>query len=1498
MKQSLYDSFYEQESCGIGAVVDINGRASHGIVSDALTIAENMEHRAGTDATGETGDGVGIMLQIPHDFFASLEPSMGIQLGEPGSYGVGMLFLSRDELQKNKAMSLFKNIAQKEGLRVLAWREVPVQSDILSRSARETMPRIYQVFVKDNEHPVREMNLERKLYMLRAVFEKSQKESYVVSLSSRTIVYKGLFLVDQLRRFYSDLQSELFASAIGIVHVRFSTGTKTSWKKVHPFRVLANNGVINTIRGNIDKMLAREDKLVSDRFGMDPARIFPIVDVESGDSANLDRTVEYLMMSGMPLPLALMVCIPEPWSRDAEMHPTKRDFYEYHAMMMEPWDGPAAILFSDGELFGAMLDRNGLRSTRYYLTNDDRLILSSEVGVLDIDESTILRKHRLQPGKMLLVDMKNGRLTTDESVKRYFARREPFGRWLSQNLLQLKDLPIPNRKPIQNKGEYRNRLLRAFSYDYEDLTHIIFPMALHGRDGIESMGLDRPPASLSETNQPLFYYFKQQFAQVANPPLDAIREDIVTDTTIFLGKNGSLLDPGAKNCRMLKVQHPILTAIDVMKIRYNTEPHLVVAEIDLCYYKSSSLNEALDHLLIQVEQGHQSGASLLILSDRGVDENRVAIPSLLAVSAVQSHLVRMKKRSDVSIIVETGEARTVHDMACLMGYGASAIHPYLAHDCISWMVRSDRLYKVEEVAIEDYNQALLRGITNIAAKMGISTVQSYIGTRLFEALGIHKNVIDAYFPGTVSRIGGMSLADIGRKIETAHNRAFDPLGLGQSLIPDSQGFYFYRAGGEEHLYDPFAIQMLQDAVKNRNFASFRAFSKHIDDSSRTMHLRSLLDIRGHREPLPLHAVESVNSIVKHFKTSAMSYGSISEEAHETLTIAMNRLGAMSNCGEGGERSERFSHQAAGSDTNSAIKQVASARFGVTSEYLSAAKEIQIKIAQGAKPGEGGHLPGKKVYPWIAQTRLSTPGVELISPPPNHDIYSFEDLAQLIHDLKNANPLSTISVKLVAEMGVGNVACGVAKAGADKIMISGYNGGTGAAPHDSIVNAGLPWELGLAEARQALEKEGLLHRVMLETDGKLLTGRDVAIASLLGASAFGFATGALVSMGCVMTRACERDSCPTGIATQNPRLRDNFKGKPEYVMNFMRFVAQELREIMAELGYAKLEEMTGQVACLVQREDSPLDLSAVLYREEAVSAAQGKETFRLEETADSKVLIPAFRPHFRDGIHRSIELDVRNTDRSLGTYFGYTLTKGMVDPVAQNQFEVEAKGHGGLSFGAFLPYGAHLRLTGDSNDFFGKGLSGGMLSVRPDPDAIFEAGENVIIGNGALYGATSGEAFINGIAGERFAVRNSGANAVVEGVGDHGCEYMTGGNVLILGKVGKNFAAGMSGGIVFVWDEEDTLYHYINRSLVHMYDFDPSQDDVITRPLLEKHVRVTGSELGKRLLDDWERSCLQIKCIIPKEYRSMLQRISYWTARGLTEEGAGMKAFYDKLGGEE
>ena len=1490
----------DRDACGIGMITNIDGHKDHKVLDAALPIVERLEHRAGKDASGKVGDGVGILVQISHSFFKKAMSEAKMPEMEEGDYGVGMFFLPQDTLTRTFAMRLLQVITEKAGLTFLGWRKVPTHPEILGEAAVECMPEIQQCFIARPDDCEKGFEFDRKLYTIRREFEQSNVDTYICSLSSRTIVYKGMFLVTQLREFYEDIQDPDYKSAIALVHSRFSTNTTPSWNRAHPYRMIAHNGEINTIRGNADRMLAREETMHLTAMEEEKDKIFPVITASGSDSAMLDNTLEFLYMNGMDLPLAMMITVPEPWKFNDAMSQERKEFYHYYATMMEPWDGPAALLFSDGDTVCASLDRNGLRPSRYYVTDDGRVILSSEVGVLDIPAEHIVKKSRLEPGKLLVIDTKKKTIISDDECKKHYAARSPYGEWLDMNLLHLRNLRIPNKKVPYHSQETRDKLLKVFGYSYEDVMENVIPMAENGVEPTVSMGHDVPLALVSKQHQSLYNYFKQLFAQVTNPPIDSLREKVVIDTTVYIGSDGDLLNEKSENCRVLEVNNPVLSGTDLMKIRALDEPGFRCQTVSLLYYKHTPLKRAVDQLCLAVDHAAANGKNIIILSDRGVDENHAPIPSLLAVSAVEQHLIRTKKRTKVSLVLESGEVRDVHQVAVLLGFGARAINPYLAHECISEMIDRRVLDKDYHTAIDDYNHALISGVTKIAAKMGISTLQSYQSARIFEAVGLSQELVDAYFAGIVSKVGGIGIEEIEEDVLWHHDRAFDPMGLSVNPSIDSVGFHKLRSGRdkEEHLYRPETIIAMQQAVRSGDYSRFKEYTAMLDNDKDLFSLRNLLELVPAGEPVPIEEVEPVESIVKRFKTGAMSYGSLSQEAHETLAIAMNRIGGKSNTGEGGERPERF-----GTEKNSAIKQVASGRFGVTSAYLCSAQEIQIKMAQGAKPGEGGHLPGKKVYPHVAKIRYSTPGVTLISPPPHHDIYSIEDLAQLIYDLKNANRQARISVKLVSESGVGTIASGVAKAGAQVILVSGYDGGTGAAPFSSVHHAGLPWELGLAEAHQTLVENGLRDKVVLETDGKLMTGLDVVKAALFGAEEYAFATAPLVCVGCMMMRVCSKDTCPVGVATQNPELRKHFAGKPEHVINFMYFIAQEMREYMAQLGFRTVEEMVGRTDCLKKREDLPIERAKLVDFDRILKKpVEGMQRhfvpehvydFELEKTKDESVLLPAFEKSLegsRKEAKGQIELNVTNIDRSFGTIFGSEITRHFGNKLEEDSYVVTCHGSGGQSFGAFAPKGLTLKLYGDANDGFGKGLSGGKLIVRPEENAAYEASDNTIIGNVALYGATEGKIYVNGKAGERFCVRNSGALAVVEGVGDHGLEYMTGGLAVILGPTGKNFAAGMSGGIAYVLDEDHSLYRRMNKDMDMLEELTEKYDIEELRRILQDFVKETDSARGKKILENFESYIPSFKKIVPKDYQKMLSIISKYEEQGIPHEDALVEAF--------
>lgn len=1510
-KQGLYDPQYEHDACGIGFVVNIKGNKSHEIVRQAITILKNLTHRGGCGSESNTGDGAGILIQIPHAFFKKACEEVGIILPPPGEYGVGMVFLSMDFPRRQECERIFEQIVAEEGQEFLGWRTVPIDDSSLGNTARSCMPFIRQAFIKRSRSIKDDLAFERKLYIIRKRAEKAIRYSdnkssnffYVASLSCRTIVYKGMLTAEQVEEFYRDLSDPAVETALALVHSRYSTNTFPSWERAHPNRYIIHNGEINTLRGNVNWMYARQSKLKSELFGEDLDKVFPIINQDGSDSAMFDNCLEFLTLAGRSLPHAVMMMIPEPWSKDKTMSPEKRAFYEYNSCLMEPWDGPAAIVFTDGTQVGAVLDRNGLRPSRYYVTTDDLVIMASEVGVLDIPPEKVICKERLHPGKMLLVDIKEGRIITDSELKHRFASEHPYGSWLRENMFNLKDLTDADNIPESDHETILQRQ-KAFGYSYEDLRSIIIPMARDGVEPVGAMGTDTPLAVLSDKPQLLYNYFKQLFAQVTNPPIDAIREEIVTGTETFIGTEGNILSQDPVNCRQIKLDTPIIDNADLAKLRRIDRPGFKSVVLPILFKVSEGedgLKKAMDNLFRAADEAFKNGANIIILSDRGIDKENAAIPALLAVSGLHHHLIRNCTRTQVSLVVESGEPREVHHFALLLGYGASAVNPYLAFEAIDDLIRQGMIVDTDhKAAVKNYLKAAVKGVVKVLSKMGISTVQSYQGAQIFEAIGIHQSVIDKYFTWTASRIGGIGLEEIACEALLRHGKAYDERQAEDETL-ESVGNYQWRKNGEYHLYNPETIHKLQHACRTNDYNLFKEYSELISNQSqKACTLRGLMEFKITGNPIPIEEVEPVESICRRFKTGAMSYGSISQEAHEALAIAMNRIGGKSNTGEGGEDPARFVPDSNGDSRCSAIKQVASGRFGVTSHYLVNAKEIQIKMAQGAKPGEGGQLPGRKVYPWIARTRYSTPGVGLISPPPHHDIYSIEDLAELIHDLKNANPDARISVKLVSEVGVGTIAAGVAKGRADVVLISGYDGGTGASPRTSIKHAGLPWELGLAETHQTLVMNDLRSRIVVETDGKLMTGRDVAIAALLGAEEYGFATAPLVVLGCVMMRVCNLDTCPVGVATQNPELRKKFSGKPEYVVNFMRFIAQEMREIMAQLGFRSVDEMIGRTDKLEMSrayghwKAKGLDFSAILNNPQVPrdepQFCQMPQDHGLSNSLDRQVLLKLCEPALLRGEKVSAALQIRNTNRVVGTTLGSEISKRYgAEGLPEDTITLKFNGSAGQSFGAFIPRGLTLILEGDSNDYIGKGLSGGKIIVYPPKESTFVPEENIVIGNVAFYGATSGEAYVRGAAGERFCVRNSGVHAVVEAVGDHGCEYMTGGRVVVLGATGKNFAAGMSGGIAYVLDEAGGFNIRCNKEMVELESVEDGDIDEL-KGMITKHYEYTGSDVAKRVLDEWDSFIPKFVKVMPKDYKRMLIAVKRVQRAGLSGEEALMTAF--------
>ena len=1519
VRQGLYDPWYEHDSCGVGFVVDVKGRKSYDIVRKGFRILLNLEHRGACGCESDTGDGAGILIQMPHRFFEEECDSLGIRLPEPGHYAAGMVFLPTDSEDRLACQSLLEQIITDEGQRLIGWRTVPTDNSTIGATARTSEPIIRQVFIGRGETVADDAAFERAVYVIRKRAERVVRCSklaqrsmfYVASLSHKTIVYKGMLKATQLLPYFQDLSSSAIETSLALIHSRFSTNTFPSWSRAHPYRYLAHNGEINTLRGNVNWMRARESMFQSFLFGEQICHLVPAIDETGSDSAMFDNVLELLVLAGWSLPRAMMMMIPEPWSKHESMRPEVRDFYQFHSCLMEPWDGPASMVFTDGVRVGGVLDRNGLRPSRYYVTRDDLVILASEVGVLNLPPEEVAYKGRLQPGRMLLVDTEEGRIVDDEELKLRIATEKPYGEWIRQNQVLFEDLPAPPHLYSPDHETVRLRQL-VFGYSQEDLAMIMRPMATDGAEPVGSMGNDAPLAVLSNRPQLLYNYFKQLFAQVTNPPIDSIREELVMSVETSIGPERNLLEPGPASARQIELRSPILSNEELETLRHldGTDPGgkgfktITLPILFRVDEGGMGLQRAIDEMCYSLSAAVAEGHEFIVLSDWGVNRQNAPIPALLAVSAAHHHLIREGTRTRVGLILESGEPREVHHYALLVGYGASAINPYLAFETLDDMIRQGLLAGTDHGrAVKNYVKAASKGILKVMSKMGISTIQSYHGAQVFEAIGLHQTVIDKYFTRTPSRIGGMGIEGIAHEVRLRHQRAFPDRMMSLPMLDDG-GQYKWRRDGEHHLFNPETIHRLQQACRTGSYELFRQYSSLVNDqSARLCTLRGLFDFRLTGDPVPIDEVEPVESIVKRFKTGAMSYGSISQEAHETLALAMNRLGAKSNTGEGGEDPARYASRSDGDSLNSAIKQVASARFGVTSEYLVNAKELQIKMAQGAKPGEGGQLPGHKVYPWIARVRHSTPGVGLISPPPHHDIYSIEDLAELIHDLKNANHKARISVKLVAEIGVGTIAAGVSKAKADVVLISGHDGGTGASPLTGIKHAGIPWELGLAETQQVLLLNDLRSRITVEVDGQLKTGRDVVIAALLGAEEFGFATAPLVATGCLMMRACHLNTCPTGIATQDPKLRALFSGKPEHVMNFMYFVAQEMREIMSELGFRTVEEMVGRSDRLEVRQAIDhwkargLDFSNILHQPD-ISPGVGRchqmpQEHGLERALDNTTLLEVCRPALESGTPISASLPIRNINRVVGTIVGSEVTrrygsKGLPDDTIRLHF----KGSAGQSFGAFIPRGMTLTLEGDSNDYLGKGLSGGKIIVFPPDGSAFVPEKSVILGNVAFYGATSGEAFVRGMAGERFCVRNSGLDAVVEAVGDHGCEYMTGGRVIILGPTGRNFAAGMSGGIAYILDETGEFPLRCNTQMVQIFPLEDGEEISFVRSMIQRHVQYTRSSRGSDILARWIEYVPKFAKVYPNDYRRVVEAQKRVADRGLPPEEAGMAAFIE------
>jgi len=1537
--QGLYDPQNEHENCGIGLIVDMKGRKSHEIVKGALEICVNLDHRGGCGCDPITGDGAGLFIQLPHNFFKKVCPDeCGFDVPEEGDYGAGFAFLSRDLEERRSEEETISNIVSEEGLELLGWRDVPVRSEILGKASSACEPFMRQFFIKRSSEVERGLAFERKLYLVRRLvvhrirYSGQDDESmfYISSLSSQTMTYKGMLTTQQLEQYFPDLSDPAMDSALALTHSRFSTNTFPSWPRAQPFRYLCHNGEINTVRGNENWLHARQMEIGSEVFGADLKKLLPIIREDGSDSQKFDNCLEFLVLSGRSLAHAMMMMIPEPWERHKSMPQWKRDFYEFHACMMEPWDGPASMAISDGVQVGATLDRNGLRPSRYYVTSDDKVILASEVGVLEgIEPKNVVKKGRLEPGRMFLIDMNKGRIIGDEELKKQIADEQPYGEWLQQNLIKSEDLPAPTEEqtPVDDFQTIQTRH-KAFGYTFEDMRFIIGPSAEAGKQPLGSMGNDAPLAVLSDQPQLLYNYFKQLFAQVTNPPIDPIREELVTASVTFIGSEGDITRPGPDSCRMIKFESLLIDRKQLSQLRYLDEKGFKSTHLPITFESevgglaeghnsiaepriaSKGLEAALDQLFDNADAAIRDGVNILILSDRKIGPKKAPIPALLAVAGLHHHLVRQGTRTKVSLVLESAEPREVMHFALLLGYGADVINPYLALETVRHMVAEQEIEMDGDKACQNFLKANLGGVIKTMSKMGISTVASYRGAQIFEAIGLKESVIDKYFTKTATRIEGIGLNTIAKETLSRHTKAFAPRDDERAQELDPGGIYQWRAGGERHLFNPVTIHKLQKATRLGDRAVFKEYSDAINDQSKEMFtIRGLMDFKPDQsKSVPLEEVESVEAIVKRFKTGAMSYGSISKEAHESLAIAMNRIGGKSNTGEGGEDIERFKPDENGDSRRSAIKQVASGRFGVTSYYLVNSDEIQIKIVQGAKPGEGGELPGHKVLPQIAKTRGTTPGVGLISPPPHHDIYSIEDLAELIHDLKNSNIHARVNVKLVSEVGVGTIAAGVAKAKADVILISGYDGGTGASPRSSIQHAGAPWELGLAETNQTLLLNDLRSRVVVETDGQLKTGRDVAIACLLGAEEFGFATAPLVTLGCLMMRVCHKNTCPVGVATQNPELRKKFKGGADAVVHFMNFVAQEMREVMAELGFRTINEMVGRVDKLEMRhaidhwKAKGLDYSKILYQPavgpEVGRYCQMKQDHLLDRSLDMTQILELAQPAIQGGKAVEINLPVINTNRVVGTITGAEISRTHgPDGLPEDTVKINLTGSAGQSLGAFCPKGMTFTVTGDTNDYLGKGLSGGKIIVRPSEDSPFVAHENIITGNVCFYGATQGEAYIAGMAGERFCVRNSGVEAVVEGVGDHALEYMTGGIVINLGSTGRNLGAGMSGGVAYVYDEAgDFVEKCLNPDMVNVYQLIECGDDemALVKAKIEKHVELTGSERGKAILADWPAVAGKFLKIMPQDYERVLQAQTRAEERGLQGDDAILAAFEENV----
>ncbi|MCP5524593.1 MAG: glutamate synthase large subunit [Verrucomicrobiales bacterium] len=1512
-KQGLYDPWFEKDACGVGFVVHMKGRKSHRIIEQGLEILLRLTHRGACGAEPNTGDGAGLLLQIPHQFLSAAVAREGFDLPDPGHYGVGLLYLPPDAGERDACERLFERLAAEEGVPVIGWRTVPTDNSMIGKTALASEPFVRQVFVRRNPGMGNLLAFERKLYALRKRAHREIHEGefpgceywYFTSLSSRTLVYKGMLMSEQLNRYFPDLNDPLMESALALVHSRFSTNTFPSWSRAHPYRYVAHNGEINTLRGNVNWMRAREALFESELFGADIDKIRPIINLRGSDSAMFDNCLELLALGGRPLPHAVMMMIPEPWENHEDMAPAQKAFYHYHAALMEPWDGPASIAFTDGSCIGAVLDRNGLRPSRYYVTKDDLVIMASEVGVLPVEPENVLLKGRLQPGRMFLVDMEEGRIIADEEVKSKMFSAHPYQEWLDRHLVRLEDLPEPPSVAHPDHKTVTQRQ-QAFGYTFEELRMLLSPMAQNGVEAVGSMGTDTPIAVLSERPQLLYNYFKQLFAQVTNPPIDCIREELITSAQTMIGSERNLLKPSPESCHMVQLRTPLLTNEELAKLLHVSHGEFKGTTIPILFNPETGgkgLEQAMEDLFAAADSAIADGVNILILSDRGVNAQKAPIPALLAVAGLHHHLIRQGTRTRVGIVLESGEPRETHHYAVLIGYGCSAINPYLAFETLDDMIRQGLLTDITpEKAHKNYVKAVVKGIVKVMSKMGISTVASYRGAQIFEAIGLHHSVIDRYFTWTPSRIEGIGIDGIAEEVRLRHRAAYPDRQTNGSTLPTG-GAYQWREDGEYHLFNPETVHLLQKAARGGDYETYKAYAQRVNDQAQNLcTLRGLLKFKD-RTPVPIDEVETIEAITRRFKTGAMSYGSISLEAHETLAIAMNRIGGRSNTGEGGEDPDRFTWTNEQGDSKcSAIKQVASGRFGVTSHYLVNSLEIQIKMAQGAKPGEGGQLPGGKVYPWVAKVRHSTPGVGLISPPPHHDIYSIEDLAELIHDLKNANTGARINVKLVAEVGVGTIAAGVAKGHADVILISGYDGGTGASPQTSIKHAGLPWELGLAETHQTLVLNDLRSRVVVETDGQMKTGRDVVIAALLGAEEFGFATAPLVTMGCILMRVCQKNTCPVGVATQDPRLRARFSGNPDHVVNFFRFVAREIRELMAQLGFRTIDEMIGHTEVLEPNDAirhwkaRGVDFTNILHRPDAGPEigrfCRMKQDHGIEESLDHTVLLNLCRPAIENGEPVRAEMPIANINRVVGTITGSELTRRHGPAgLPEDTIKIHFKGSAGQSFAAFMPPGMTFVLEGDANDYIGKGLSGGRVIVFPPRGSTFVPEENVIVGNVAFYGATKGEAFIRGTAGERFCVRNSGVNAVVEGVGDHGCEYMTGGRVVVLGPTGRNFAAGMSGGIAYVLDTAgDFAAKRCNQAMVALEQLEDAAEIEEVRTLIQRHAESTRSEHALQLLARWDEVRPKFVKVIPHDYKRVLEAFQAAQQAGHSGDEAWMEAF--------